>query len=359
MKLLYVSSVDQRVRAGYYYAVMDRIDAIRGMEGIELICVNYSSVKESSSFEYNIYKPFFLFQRYVFSYLENYYLYIKMLTVLRETKPEVVHVHWCYPIGLAVVKACNDLGIKCVMTAHGSDIHSNPAKSSYIRKCTIEALVYSDLVLFVSSSLRDYAVEKFELSSAKNYFVAPNFLDESAYKKVLTATLGRRKTVVFVGNLNQTKGADRIATIFEGIKECSGYEFRFIVAGDGLFRKSLDSTGYIETLGHIDRAGARSIINEADLVVVPSRSEGFGLVPLESFMLETPCVAFSIDGLKDVFLGNEGLLAADGDIDDFVRLCVKVLNGELLAITKRYPKDYGLQSVMGKEMSHYARLICH
>jgi len=357
MKLLYVSSVDERTRAGYYYAVMDRIDEIRRREGIDLVCVNYSRVKEASYFDFNIHKPIFLFQRLFFSFIENYYLYKRVLSVIKNVKPDVVHVHWCYPIGFAVVKACNELGVKCVMTAHGSDIHSNPAKWSYFRRCTIKALIKSDLVLFVSESLKDYAIGKFGLEHAENFDVTPNFLDESIYRKVITVSSKKIKTVVFVGNLNLTKGADRIATIFEGIKCSSEFNIRFVVAGEGVFRKSLDSIGYIETLGHIDRASARSTMNKADLIVVPSRSEGFGLVPLEGFMLETPCVAFSIDGLKDVFSGNEGLLAVDGDIGDFVRICVGVLNGVILADTKRYSKDYGLQAVMDKEMAHYARLL--
>lgn len=362
MKLLYVSSVDPKVKSGYYNAVIDRISAIGNIKNIDIKTLNYSKTSAPQTFDININKPSLLFQKWPVHYLENLCVERKIKREIAKYKPDIVHVHWAYPIGYCTIKACESLNTPCVLTCHGSDIHSNPLKSQFIAIKTKWALEKASKVIFVSNDLRIKAHSLFG-DKFKSISI-PNALDKGIAN--ISSIKQPNKTAIeiaYIGNLNQTKGADLLPSILMAISK-KIETAHFIIAGDGPLRKEIEAhtkkNGInVNFLGHISREHSLSIIKNSDMVLLPSRNEGFGIVALEAFTLKTPCVAFDIPGLHEVFKGNEQLLVQGKSTKDFATRATDVINGKIHADYSRYPFDYDISNTIRKEIDQYKALISH
>lgn len=364
MKLLYISSANPLVKSGYYNAVTDRLSELRKDNDITLEALNYSQHKTSSPFSINIHKPWFLFQKGPIKYLENLYLYNRIIRALKKVKPDVVHVHWCYPIGYCAVKACKALDIPCVLTSHGSDIHSNPLKSRYIYSKTTWTLSNVSSNIFVSSALQEQAHKICKSLSAS--YTIPNAIDTRKIDSITNIPKGKTdnktREILYIGNLNTTKGADLLPEIFSKLKETFAPEkLNFTIAGNGplydtikneLTHKKIAAN----MLGHVSRDNSLQLIYSSDLVVIPSRHEGFGIVALEAFLAKTPCVGFKIPGFDNVFQGNENLLVKLLSLDDFVSKSVSILNKNEIINYSRYRTDYDISNTIKNEIKIYHML---
>jgi len=157
-------------------------------------------------------------------------------------------------------------------------------------------------------------------------------------------TIGRKPLpfdpprVLFLGRLVPEKGLDwalsALPSVFRRFPNA-----RLIVAGEGpdseeLKAKtmSLGLAPWVDFLGGVPPPSVPHLLNDATLVVIPSRIEGFGLVALEAAMMGRPVVAVRVGGLPEVVLdGETGLLVAQGDTDAFARSVSKLLGDQEMA----------------------------
>jgi len=133
--------------------------------------------------------------------------------------------------------------------------------------------------------------------------VIANTLDGAAFRQeaedraVTRRRLGLSEgspCVLFLGRLNPEKGADLLALIQARLQATSGAA-RLIVAGAGPLSSGVEAMTDVRLLGA--RSDAASLLAAADVVLMPSRSEGLPMVALESAAIGTPLVAFPAGGL--------------------------------------------------------------
>lgn len=125
---------------------------------------------------------------------------------------------------------------------------------------------------------------------------------------------------LFIGRLVADKGLDRALTAFADLF-AHFPTARLVIAGDGPERENLERqttelrlTDSVEFLGAVPPAKVPHLINEATLVLIPSRLEGFGLVALEAAWMARPVVATRVGGLPELVVHKEtGLLVESGD----------------------------------------------
>jgi glycosyltransferase involved in cell wall biosynthesis len=144
--------------------------------------------------------------------------------------------------------------------------------------------------------------------------------------------------IFFLGRLVPEKGLDwalsALPAVFRRFPNA-----RFIVAGDGPDSEklkaqtvSLSLAPWVEFLGAVSPESVPSLLNDATLVVMPSRIEGFGLVALEAAMMGRPVVAARIGGLPEVVVdGQTGLLVEQCDIDSLAQAILRLLGDRELA----------------------------
>ncbi|MGI2800771.1 glycosyltransferase [Photobacterium damselae] len=355
--ILYISSVDSRIKAGFYNAVKYRVLGLKEL-GYNVCAVNFNRSRDNISWcDVNISLSKFFNSKSIFKYFTELRLFYSILRLILIKKPSVIHVHWAYPVGYISVKLAKLFNIKVIMTVHGSDIHTHPIKNKNIYKKTKYALSNAHVVFFVSESLISEANNIFSLHG-RNFRVSYNFYnDDILGLKYEVENNPNIIKVSYVGNFNKVKGVDRIYPIIESLIRKSDISVSLTLAGDGPLKlkvgnqlKSLNVD--IITYGHLSSDSVYKLIKASDVIIMPSYKEGFGLIALESFLLEKPCIAFNIDGLNAVYKFNKDLqVSSIEEFSDKIIQCKK--NSPIDVSSWKYKKRYSMKKIIKEEAYYY------
>ena len=243
---------------------------------------------------------------------------------------DIIHAHYAAPQGFLGLLLKYTKRRPLVITVHGSDI-TVLSKSSVFRPILRFVLKNADRVIAVSAFLKR-EVEKLGVSEGKV---------EVIYGGVTISKEGEAfdmpgKVIAFVGSLVPQKGVD---TLIESVKGIKIKDTNLAIVGGGPERKGLEALaagmGNIQFLGR--REGLKDILTKSDVLVLPSREEGFGLVLLEAMALGTPVVATNVGGIPEIVEDRvSGILVEKDNPEQLASAISKVLEDEELrkAITE-------------------------
>jgi L-malate glycosyltransferase len=236
----------------------------------------------------------------------------KIVQVARAFRLDVIHAHYAVPHATAahlaqqVLDATGHDAPRVVTTLHGTDITlvGNDPSFSEIVAFSIEE---SDGVTAVSESLRNATRE--ELSVKREIAVIPNFLECSFYRRQTVPELRRRyatddeKLVIHVSNFRPVKRIDAVLRVFASIAQ--RVKARLLLVGDGpelgtayRLSRELGVTERVESVGA--QEAIIPLLSAADLFLLPSAQESFGLAALEAMACGVPVVASRVGGLPEV-----------------------------------------------------------
>jgi glycosyltransferase involved in cell wall biosynthesis len=241
--------------------------------------------------------------------------------VVRTLKPEIVLGCWAYPDGWSAVRLAREAALPVAVKVHGSDlllINQYPAR----RRRTAEAIAGADAVIAVS---RDLATQATALGAdPERVSVVYNGIDTSLFhpgsREAAKLSLGYASAdplIVFAGNLVPVKGLDVLLDALASVQH-RRQPFQCALIGDGPLRDSLRSRA--ETLGLSSRLrflGARPLLElpswyrAADVVVLPSRSEGVPNVLLEAAACGAPFIASRVGGIPEIAASHSLVEAGD------------------------------------------------
>lgn len=247
-----------------------------------------------------------------------------MVRSIGDKRYDVIHGHWLYPTGGAVVRYAQTVNTPCLITAHGSEVHRDMRKK--YRKGCLWTLEHSTKAEFVSQALLQKA--KQYGYSGKNALVSPNGIDEVIPNK----TKRDGCTVGYVGNLIPIKRADQLADIFHRIQALKN-DTHFVVIGDGTLRKQITEETHdldIVFTGLIPHKQVLQEMQKMDVLILPSRNEGFGCVALEAHSCGTPVVGSNNGGIPEA-IGDERLVVNESASfnADFAQRVAEVLQGKI------------------------------
>jgi glycosyltransferase involved in cell wall biosynthesis len=178
-------------------------------------------------------------------------------------------------------------------------------------------------IIAISQAIRTFLVDV-EGADVEKVTVVPYGLDADAFARSGHPGAFRREIgagdeplVGFIGRLTRQKGVDVLLRAFARI-ERERPSARLIIAGDGPDRRALEALARSLALRRAVflgwRGDAAGILADIDLLVVPSRWEGFGLVSLEAMALAKPVVASCVSAIPEIVVpGRTGLLVRPGD----------------------------------------------
>lgn len=277
--------------------------------------------------------PLFEFPLYTLS------LASKMLEVTEYENLDLLHVHYAIPHASSAFLAKNMLKkkkeIKIITTLHGTDITLVGLEPSFLPlvKFSIEE---SDGVTAVSRFLKEKTITNYNIE--KNIEVIPNFIDTNLFSPAHACSFrkhiapGGEKVLVHTSNFRQVKRvADTIKILEKVNKEIPT---KLILVGDGPDRyecerltRELNLVDHVKFLGK--QEGLVEILNSADIFLIPSQSESFGLAALEAMSCGKPVVSSSVGGLPELIKHNEtGFIAEIGDIDRMAKYVIDLLTNE-------------------------------
>jgi glycosyltransferase involved in cell wall biosynthesis len=185
-----------------------------------------------------------------------------------------------------------------------------------------------------------------------------------------------RVHVLFVGRLEARKGIDVLLSCVPELAE-RHEDVVFTVVGDQpavvegsvTFRRAFEayagtSRGRVQFAGAIDDAMLWRFYAGADIIVVPSRFESFGLVVIEGMLFSKPVVASAVGGMNETVIdGETGLLVAPGDVGELTAALSRLIESEQLRITmgaagrRRYEAEYSLEAMTRRGEAFYRRLL--
>jgi len=236
-----------------------------------------------------------------------------MLEVHEEAGLDLFHVHYAIPHAVSAFLARSmarpEQPIRFVTTLHGTDIFIVGADRPYMRP-TRFALEQSDAVTSVSQYLADETSLLF--GTRKPIEVVPNFVDTETY---VPGSEGRfydrrddERIVVHASNFRPVK---RVGDVVRGFAKVSReLPARLLLVGDGPDREHAMAVaadeGIADRITHMgSHDGIESILANADLFLLGSETESFGLVLLEAMSCGVPCVSTDVGGVGEV-LGDTG-----------------------------------------------------
>lgn len=246
------------------------------------------------------------------------------------TNATFVHVHDLYPSGAAARRLCERAGLPYVLTVHGLDLYSNLENPRWRREI-VSAGRGARAVICVGSRLASDSIAELGLDPSR-VVVIPNTYDVARFSHV-SRVRGPVVRILSVGRLSHEKGHDVLLRAFARMA-VGGAPVRLMLVGDGPERRALESLAQelgiassVEFTGVLLDEALAAEMRAADLFVLPSRSEGFGVALIEALATGLPVVATRSGGPQDIVQGGDGVLVEPGDVAALAEGLSEVVGG--------------------------------
>lgn len=267
----------------------------------------------------------------------------KIVDVARFEKLDVLHVHYAIPHASAAYMAkeilkTQGIHLPFITTLHGTDITLVGRDPSYEPVITF-AINQSDVVTSVSKSLKQDTYTHFKIT--REIKVIPNFVCTDLYREAREKLLPEvvkqyapkgEKILMHISNFRKVKRVDDVVRVFDKVRK--KIPSKLLLVGDGPERqiiemlcRELGACNDIFFIGKIK--STEQALAMADLFLLPSASESFGLSALEAMASGVPVISTNTGGIPEVNVhGKSGFMANVGDVDSMANFAIQILENE-------------------------------
>ena len=269
----------------------------------------------------------------------------RMAEVAEIYELDLLHVHYAIPHSVSAMLARQMLScdhardsrrLPYVTTLHGTDITLVGADPSYL-PITRFSIDQSDGVTAISSYLKQRTLEVFDVKTPVE--VIPNFVNCDLYERTpqvqqLRAEYAKpdERLLVHLSNFRPVKRIPDVIEIFDRVQK--KLPARLLMIGDGPERSGAEWLAVrkgihkkVDFLGKQDRIHEK--LGVADVMLLPSQLESFGLAALEAMACEVVPIATNEGGVPEVIEhGKTGFLASVGDVDTMAKYAIDVLSDD-------------------------------
>jgi N-acetyl-alpha-D-glucosaminyl L-malate synthase BshA len=297
----------------------------------------------------------------------------KMLEVFESESLDLLHVHYAIPHSVSALLARSMAAprrLPFITTLHGTDITLVGSNRSYlpITKFSIEQ---SDGVTSISHYLLKETLKDFDIK--RPIEVIPNFVNCDLYNRTADKGLGAELApggepiLMHLSNFRPVKRVPDVVEIFARVRQ--EMPAKLVLIGDGpdrgaaefLVRKYCLQKD-VHFLGKQDQVYEK--LAAADLFLLPSQLESFGLAALEAMACEVPVIATNVGGLPEVVEHRvDGFLVEPGDVQEAARYAIEILSradrgremGKIARINAK--KKYCANDVIPTYERYYKRVL--
>ncbi len=297
-----------------------------------------------------------------------------MVDVIKNQKLDLLHVHYAIPHASVAYMAKQILKkegiiIPVITTLHGTDITLVGRDKTYAPVVTF-SINESDAITAVSNNLRDETYKHFNIK--KEIEVIVNFVDVSrfnrkpidAFKKMIAPN--DERVIMHASNFRKLKRIPDVIRIFKEIND--KIPSKLMLVGDGPERpgaedlcRELDICNEVKFVGKQDQM--EDILAIADLFLLPSEYESFGLAALEAMAAGVPVITSNAGGLAEINIdGETGYMSDVGDIKDMGIKALKIIKDKevLNQFKKRaaaHAKKYDISNIIPEYEKLYERFL--
>ena len=289
---------------------------------------------------------------------------------------DLLHVHYAIPHSVSAylakqMLATRGIRLPFITTLHGTDITLVGLDRSYL-PITKFGIEQSDGVTAISAYLKDRTHEAFKISQPIE--VIRNFVNCDFYKadpELITKMRPQyaapdEKLLVHLSNFRPVKRIADVVKVFARVAEAM--PARLMLIGDGPDRSTAEYLA--RKLGVRDRIhflGKQDNVNEllpvADLMLMPSEMESFGLAALESMACRVPAIATRVGGVPELIDdGTNGILCEVGDVDAMALAAIDLLGDAgwleaMQAAARKTAQDHFCASTIISLYENYYRRV--
>jgi N-acetyl-alpha-D-glucosaminyl L-malate synthase BshA len=298
----------------------------------------------------------------------------KMVDVVKYENLDLLHVHYAIPHATVAYIAKKILltegrYVPVVTTLHGTDITlvGNNRAFAPVVEFSINK---SDGVTAVSDSLKQDTLSLFNIQ--KDIRVIYNFIDFTRFKKVnkdhfkKIIAPNQEKILVHTSNFRKVKRVEDVIFIFKKVHDA--LPCKLLLIGDGPERPYLEELcRQIGLCDEIRFLGKQEAIEEllaiADLFIIPSGSESFGLAALEAMACEVPVLSSNAGGLPEVNIhGETGFMCEVGDVDSMAAYAIQLLSDDAMHQTFRrnalaQAKRFDIHNILPAYEAYYSEIL--
>ena len=297
----------------------------------------------------------------------------KLVEIVQFEKLDLIHVHYAIPHASSALLAKEILksmgiDIPVITTLHGTDI-TLVGKDPSCKPVINYSINNSDGVTAVSNSLKGETLSLFNITNEIN--VIPNFIDIDKYSKVKRNPFRSKlcpkgeRLLIHTSNFRKVKRIQDVINVFCKInKEIPS---KLIMIGDGPERANIESlTRSLCSLRDVMFIGkipdVETVLYKADLFLLTSEKESFGLSALEAMASSVPVISSNAGGLPElVEEGVSGFTCDIGDVNSMSEKAIKVLDKKNLSGFKenavRIANNYDINIILPKYVEFYKNIL--
>lgn len=346
-------------------------------EGHEVHFITYSQPQRLDFLNENLFYHEVNFRNYPLFEYPPYELALasKMVSVVKNEKLDLLHVHYAIPHASAAYMAKQILRkhgiyIPVVTTLHGTDITLVGKDSSYEPVVTF-SINESEGVTAVSEDLRRETLEHFDITN--NIRVIPNFIDLEKFKKQKKDHFKKaicpngEALIVHTSNFRKVKRIPDVISVFYNIHKV--VPSKLLMIGDGPERneaeekcRELKICDDVRFLGKLE--AVEEVLSVADLFLMPSEKESFGLAALEAMACEVPVISSNTGGIPELNVqGVTGFMSNVGDVEDMTKNALIILDKNNLPTFKanalKRAQEFDITNILPQYEAYYEEVIEH
>jgi L-malate glycosyltransferase len=297
----------------------------------------------------------------------------KMVSVVKYEKLDLLHVHYAIPHASAAYMAkqilkTQGIQIPVITTLHGTDITLVGKDPSYEPVVTF-SINQSDGVTSVSEDLKRETYAHFDVT--RDIEVIPNFIDLDRFKRLKkehfkTAICPNgEKLLVHTSNFRKVKRVEDVIQVFFEVRKV--IPAKLLLVGDGPERDKMerlcrelgtcDDTRFLGKLEAVEE-----VLSVADLFLMPSEKESFGLAALEAMACEVPILTSNVGGIPELNInGVTGFACNVGDVQDMKEKALFILDEKNLPTFKANAlaraKEFDISEILPMYVAYYNKVI--
>ncbi|WP_028544285.1 N-acetyl-alpha-D-glucosaminyl L-malate synthase BshA [Paenibacillus taiwanensis] len=268
----------------------------------------------------------------------------KMAQVANLQQLDLLHVHYAVPHAVCayLAKQMAHPDLKVVTTLHGTDI-TVLAQDESLKDMIRFAINQSDAVTAVSQDLINQTREMLDIN--RDIDLTYNFIDKRVYYPRDIAHLRsefaypHEKILMHISNFRPVKRVSDVVEVFAKVHEQIPSRLVFVGEGPDMPKvqcmiRNMGLEDRVHFLGKQDEIA--QVISLADVLLLPSEKESFGLVALEAMACGVPTIGSEAGGIPELVThGETGYLAPVGDTDKMAEHAVQLLSNDQLAAQMR------------------------
>ncbi len=267
----------------------------------------------------------------------------KMVELIEYSNLDILHVHYAIPHATSAYLARqivneNACKVPVITTLHGTDITLVGSNPTY-KKVVDFSINQSDGVTAVSEYLKQETYKLFDIK--KEIKVIPNFIDLDRFKRSKKEHFKKaicpdgEKVITHVSNFREVKRVTDVVEAFAQVLK-NGVPSKLLMVGDGPDRskaeqkcRDLGVCEHVRFLGKQEQV--EEVLSIADLFMIPSGSETFGLAALEAMSCSVPIISSNVGGLPEVNIdGETGFVCELADVECMGQKATEILKNEKL-----------------------------